>query len=85
MERSSVSGLVDRAVQRGLVRRSTDPEDGRAVRASLTPQAQRLASLLTAEIGGLIAPLTDRPSPSEQKRLTVLLTKVLDRLQRPGR
>ena len=79
MERSSVSGLVDRAVQRGLVRRDTDPEDGRAVRASLTPQAQRLASLLTAEIGGLIAPLTDRLSPSEQKRLTVLLTKVLDR------
>src|SRR5262245_44828941 len=36
LERSSVSGLVDRAVRRGLVRRETSADDGRAVRLSLT-------------------------------------------------
>ena len=35
LERSTVSGLVDRAVQRGLVEKNTDPSDGRSVRVSL--------------------------------------------------
>jgi MarR family transcriptional regulator, lower aerobic nicotinate degradation pathway regulator len=79
LERSTVSGLIDRAVQRGLVRKDADPADGRAVRVSLTPQARRLVGPLTAQIAGLIAPLTDRLSPAEQKRLSVLLTKALQR------
>ncbi len=64
LERSSVSGLIDRAVRRGLVRRDTSSEDGRAVRVSLTPDGQRLASRLTDEIGGLITPMTRRLSSS---------------------
>jgi MarR family transcriptional regulator, lower aerobic nicotinate degradation pathway regulator len=79
LERSTVSGLIDRAVQRGLVRKDADPDDGRAVRVSLTPESRRQASRLTAEIAGLIAPLTDRLSPGERSRLTALLTKVLGR------
>lgn len=78
LERSSVSGLIDRAVRRGLVRRDTSNEDGRAVRVSLTPDGQRLASRLTAEISGLIAPLTRNLSATDQKRLGTLLTKMLD-------
>src|ERR1700758_4961531 len=42
LERSTVSGLIDRAVQRGLVRRTTDPADGRSVRVSLTTEARRV-------------------------------------------
>ena len=38
---STVSGLIDRSVQRGLVRKSADAADGRAVRVSLTAQARR--------------------------------------------
>jgi MarR family transcriptional regulator, lower aerobic nicotinate degradation pathway regulator len=79
LERSTVSGLIDRAVQRGLVRKDADPDDGRAVRVSLTPESRRQASRLTAEIAGLIAPLTDRLSPGERCRLTALLTKALAR------
>jgi MarR family transcriptional regulator, lower aerobic nicotinate degradation pathway regulator len=78
LERSSVSGLVDRAVRRGLVRRDASHEDGRAVRVSLTPDGQRLASLLTGEIGDLIAPLTRGLSPADQLRLRTLLTRMLD-------
>ena len=79
LERSTVSGLVDRAVQRGLVKKTTDPADARSVRVSLTAEAQRLATRIIAEINGLMAPMTDQLSNSEQNRLTALLAKVLGR------
>jgi DNA-binding MarR family transcriptional regulator len=79
LERSTVSGLIDRAVQRGLVEKNTDPADGRSVRVSLTAQARRLASGIVAEIGELMLPLTGRLNAGEQKRLTDLLDKVLAR------
>lgn len=79
LERSTVSGLIDRAVQRGLVRKDADPADGRAVRVSLTPESRGLASPMITEIAGLLAPLTDRLSAAEKNRLAVLLTKALQR------
>jgi DNA-binding MarR family transcriptional regulator len=79
LERSTVSGLIDRAVQRGLVQKDADPTDGRSVRVSLTERARRLESRMIAEIGELMAPLIDRLNTSERKRLTDLLAKVLGR------
>jgi DNA-binding MarR family transcriptional regulator len=79
LERSTVSGLIDRAVQRGLVRKTTDAVDGRSVRVSPTAEARRLEARVIAGIGELMAPLTDRLTSSEQKRLTTLLFKALDR------
>lgn len=78
LERSSVSGLIDRAARRGLVRRDASHEDGRAVRVSLTPDGQRLARLGAEEVGGLITPMTRSLSPADQKRLGVLLSKMLE-------
>lgn len=40
--KSSVSGLIDRAAQRGLVSRATDPYDGRSVRVRLEPAGRAL-------------------------------------------
>jgi DNA-binding MarR family transcriptional regulator len=77
LERSSVSGLVDRAVRRGLVRRETSIEDGRAVHVSLTADGQRLATLVTAEVARLVSPMTGSLGPADQKRLRLLLDKVL--------
>jgi MarR family transcriptional regulator, lower aerobic nicotinate degradation pathway regulator len=79
LERSTVSGLVDRAVQRGLVRKTTDSADGRSVRVSLTPEARRVETRIITDIDELMAPLTDRLNSGEQKRLCALLAKVLDR------
>jgi DNA-binding MarR family transcriptional regulator len=79
LERSTVSGLVDRAVQRGLVRKTTDSADGRSVRVSLTPEARRVEARIITDIDELMAPLTDRLNSGEQKRLCALLAKVLDR------
>ncbi len=77
LERSSVSGLVDRAVQRGLVRRDTSPQDARAVRVSLTAKGRRLARPIEDEVALLLAPMTSRLSAADQKRLGALLGQLL--------
>jgi MarR family transcriptional regulator, lower aerobic nicotinate degradation pathway regulator len=77
LERSTISGLIDRAAQRGLVVRTADPHDGRSVRVSLTKQARGLVPEVTAAIADRIKPLTSHLSAVEQKRLTALLTKAL--------
>ena len=77
LERSTVSGLIDRATQRGLVVKTADPVDGRSVRVSLTEEARGLVPEITAAIGDRIKPLIGQLSAGEQKRLTALLTKAL--------
>ena len=77
LERSTISGLIDRAVQRGLVSRTADPRDRRSVRVTLTESAQRLVPEITATIGARIMPLTSQLNTAEQRRLTTLLTTVL--------
>jgi DNA-binding MarR family transcriptional regulator len=79
LERSTVSGLIDRAGQRGLVRMTSDAVDGRSVRVSFTPEARRLETRVIADIGELMAPLTDRLNVGERKRLSALLDKALGR------
>jgi len=78
LERSSVSGLVERGVQRGLVRREASTEDARAVRLSLTRDGQRLAGVLAARVADLLDPTVNRLKPAEQQRLSTLLTALLD-------
>ena len=77
LERSTVSGLIDRAAQRGLVMKSADLHDGRSVRVTLTESARGLVPEITAAIGDRVKPLIGELSTSEQKRLTALLTKAL--------
>src|ERR1700743_2983038 len=77
LERSSVSGLIDRAARRGLVQRTASRSDGRAVQGSLTPDGHRLTDQVAGEVAGLIAPMTSTLSGGEQKRLAQLLGKML--------
>jgi MarR family transcriptional regulator, lower aerobic nicotinate degradation pathway regulator len=79
LERSTISGLIDRAAQRGLVAKIADPRDGRSVRVTLTESAGELAREIAAAVGDRITPLTGTLSIAEQKRLTALLTKALNR------
>jgi DNA-binding MarR family transcriptional regulator len=73
LERSSVSGLVDRSVARGLVRRAPSADDGRVVRVTLTERGRRFADALTEEFAGLLAPMTDRLGRAGRTRLATLL------------
>lgn len=76
LDRSSVSGLVDRAAARGLVRREARSDDGRGVQVRITEDGARLArqarSAVTARLSPLADPLTDR----ERSVLADLITKV---------
>ena len=78
LERSTMSGLIDRAVQRGLVAKSADPSDGRSVRVRLTAQARPLERQIAASVSERVTPLLEKLSGSEQKRLTAMLTKALE-------
>src|SRR5271156_6032808 len=66
LERSTVSGLIDRAARRGLVVKTADPHDGRSVRVTLTERARRLVPEVTAAIADRIKPLTGHLSAAEQ-------------------
>ncbi len=73
LDRSTVSGLIDRASRRGLVVRAVDAADRRAVRIELTPAGRGLAAEGGAEIADGVAPLVEGLSIAERARLARLL------------
>ncbi|MDN0194011.1 MarR family transcriptional regulator [Streptomyces sp. S.PNR 29] len=77
LAKSSLTGLVDRTVQRGLVRREADPRDGRAVRVGLTEQGARLADEFYDETCRRIEKLPSGLGTSERERLAGLLARVV--------
>ncbi|HEY0278973.1 MAG TPA: MarR family transcriptional regulator [Solirubrobacterales bacterium] len=76
LDKSSVTGLVDRAEKRGLVERVPDPDDGRAVRIKLTRDGRALvnkgAAEVEAEIETVAAGLTD----PQRRQLAGLLSRI---------
>jgi DNA-binding MarR family transcriptional regulator len=78
LERSSVSGLIDRSVKRGLAQRTASTQDARSVRVSLTPAGHELGERLTAQMGELLAPMLGKLGTAERNRLSVLLRRMLD-------
>jgi DNA-binding MarR family transcriptional regulator len=77
LEPSTVSGLVDRAAARGLVRRTPSPSDARVVRVGLSAKGRRAAGVLTEEVSRLIAPMVGHLAPSERQILAGLLGRLL--------
>jgi DNA-binding MarR family transcriptional regulator len=77
LDKSTVSGLVDRAEKRGLLQRTPNPLDGRGVDVALTAEGSRLAEQGAAEVAEALAPLIGGLSPHEARRLTALLERML--------
>jgi len=77
LEKSSVSGLVDRAEARGLLRRKASTDDGRAVRVVITKAGRTLAERGEREIAAALADLVADLSRTDRERLTELLAKCL--------
>lgn len=77
LARSSLTGLVDRTVQRGLVRREPDPRDGRAVRVGLTEEGDRLAHGVYDETCRRVENLPAGLNTNERDRLAALLARVV--------
>ncbi len=77
LEKSTMSGLVDRAERRGLLQRMPSADDRRAIDVELTPAGRRLAAVLAADVARSLAPMTDVLAAGEQDRLRELLTRML--------
>jgi MarR family transcriptional regulator, lower aerobic nicotinate degradation pathway regulator len=77
LDKSSVTGLVDRAERRGLVVRAPAAADRRSVLVRLTPAGQSLmssaAELFAADVTELLGQLSAR----DQATLTRLVSKLL--------
>ncbi len=77
LDKSTISGLVDRAEKRGLLQRAPNPADGRAVDVFLTAAGTELAGRGAAQIARALSPMTDQLTRAEARRLTALLEKTL--------
>ncbi|MCO5993327.1 MarR family winged helix-turn-helix transcriptional regulator [Actinoallomurus rhizosphaericola] len=77
LAKSSLTGLVDRTAQRGLVRREPDPEDGRAVRIALTPEGAELVEEFYAETCRRVEDLPAGLGDDERRLLAELLGRVV--------
>jgi MarR family transcriptional regulator, lower aerobic nicotinate degradation pathway regulator len=77
IDKSSTSGLVDRAARRGMVKRLPSQVDRRSVRVSLTAEGrtlvQSVATAFDADIAAIVEPL----DTEDQATLTTLLSRVL--------
>jgi DNA-binding MarR family transcriptional regulator len=78
LDKSTVSGLVDRAEKKGLLQRAPNPRDGRGVDVFLTPGGTRLAGRGEAEIARALAPMTGALTRAQARRLAVLLERTLE-------
>ncbi len=76
LEKSTLSGLIDRAERRGLVARAPSPSDRRAVHVFLTAAGAELARRGADQVRQELAPLIDPLSPAEQRRLGQLLGRL---------
>jgi len=77
LEKSTMTGLVDRAERRGLLRRAPSVSDGRAVDVFLSPAGAELAGRLSADIARTLSPTTSRLAPGQQRQLQALLEQML--------
>ena len=77
LSRSSVSGLIDRAVQRGLVSRVEDESDGRSVRIRIAPAGRSLidesAAVFADELRGVLGAL----EPAERAQWVSMTDRLL--------
>jgi len=77
LDRSTITGLVDRAAERGLLRRLENERDKRSSRATLTEMGHTTARICAEEVASNLAPLVVRLGPTERERLTGLLGKLV--------
>jgi DNA-binding MarR family transcriptional regulator len=77
LEKSTLTGLVDRAAKRGLLERGPNAHDGRAVDVFISPAGAALAERVHAQVRRSLAPLTSELDPAEQRQVQALLERML--------
>jgi DNA-binding MarR family transcriptional regulator len=77
LDKSSVTGLVDRAERRSLVRRTTTPEDRRTVRVALTGEGRQLAQNLAKQVERELSLLVEGLSEGDRRRLLAIAGRIV--------
>jgi DNA-binding MarR family transcriptional regulator len=77
LDKSSVTGLVDRAQRRGLVERTPSTTDGRAVLVTLTRKGQTLVARIATQFEADVTELLRSLSASDRKRMSGLVSRLV--------
>lgn len=77
LDKSSVTGLIDRAERRGLVRRKASATDGRAFEVSLTPAGRKIAQRGEADFEERITALAAFLTEAERSTLRELASRLV--------
>jgi MarR family transcriptional regulator, lower aerobic nicotinate degradation pathway regulator len=77
LDKSSITGLVDRAQRRGLVERLPSPQDGRAVLVRLTQAGRALVTDVAASFEADVSVLLSALPRTERGALSALVSRVL--------
>jgi DNA-binding MarR family transcriptional regulator len=77
LDKSSVTGLVDRAAERGLVTRVASPHDGRSVEVAITKAGRRLVEKATGAFERDVALLVGDLSPNQRSRLSTIASLIV--------
>lgn len=78
LDRSSVSGLVERTEKRGLIQRQPNPADARSVHVTVSPEGADAVTAGASEMAGLLSSLIGGLKPTEADRLTTLVERMLE-------
>jgi DNA-binding MarR family transcriptional regulator len=77
LEKSSLTGLVDRVERRGLVDRVRDEADRRACRAALTAEGEKIAVATHREVTAMLDDLATELPAAERSRLAAGLSRMV--------
>jgi MarR family transcriptional regulator, lower aerobic nicotinate degradation pathway regulator len=77
LDKSSITGLVDRAERQGLVRRAASPEDGRSVRVLLTAHGRQVAATFAREVDRQVTALAEDLTDTERGLLSELAGRIV--------
>lgn len=78
LDKSSITGLIDRAERRGLVQRIVSPKDRRGFNVKVTPVGIQLIQVVGHEIYSQIEAITTPLTSSERSQMTDLASKILN-------
>ena len=77
LDKSSITGLVDRAERRGLFRRTRSDEDGRSLLVSLTEEGAHVAGDVAAGFSADMDSLLGNLSAGDRQHLTRIISGLL--------
>jgi DNA-binding MarR family transcriptional regulator len=77
LDKSSVTGLVDRAERRGLVSRTVSAADRRAFLVSITASGRNVGGQVDAQFAGRIEALADGLPDADKRQLSQLASQLV--------